>query len=319
MTSIAGPLSPLPQHIDATERVCFVQCPQKFYREFCEGRRPSGLSVDLHAGGCFSVAVEEVYKQFCAGNTDPEIYLGHALLRYTQEWGDFPKLAEHMPKKTVKTFERVWAAVEDYFRTYNPETDHVQPHRNALGEPSVEFTFAIPLDDPIFPRHPSGEPFIYCGRFDLLGRIESLGGAIAPLDNKTTGRTPSNFSEQWDLRSQFIGYVWACRTLGLDCRYLVARGTVILTKEIRQLEVVKPYSDHLIDLWYHQLARDLHRMVNCWNAGYFDYDLGEACTAYGMCIFAEACQSPTPDAWLNNFEVRHWNPLHRDPSKTEAA
>lgn len=312
-------LQPLPQHIDSTMRTAFAECPRKFYNEFACGYRPAGLSVDLHAGSCFSVAVEEVYKQFCAGQRDPEVYLGMSLLKFTEAWGDFPKTADQMPKKTVKTFENVWRAVEDYFKVYNPETDHVKPHTNALGEPSVEFSFAIPLDDPIFPRHPSGEPFIYCGRFDLLGVLADLGGAIAPLDNKTTGRTPSNFSEQWDLRAQFLGYVWACRTLGLDVRYLVARGTVILTKEIKQLEVVKPYSDYLIELWYKQLARDLHRMVACWNEGYFDYDLGEACTAYGMCIFAEACQSPNPDSWLSNFEVRRWNPLNRDPSKSEAA
>ena len=53
----------LPLHIDSTMMSCARSCLQKFFREFVEGYRPAGISIDLHAGGCFASALEETYKQ----------------------------------------------------------------------------------------------------------------------------------------------------------------------------------------------------------------------------------------------------------------
>jgi hypothetical protein len=45
-----------------------------------------------------------------------------------------------------------------------------------------------------------------------------------------------------------------------------------------------------------QLLRDLKRMQECWEEGYWDYDLDHACTEYGGCVFRQAClmRDPTP-------------------------
>ena len=53
----------LPPYIDATMMSCFRSCPRKFYNEFILGLRPSGLSVDLHAGGAFAHALEVVRSE----------------------------------------------------------------------------------------------------------------------------------------------------------------------------------------------------------------------------------------------------------------
>lgn len=52
----------LPLNVDSTMMSCFRSCPQKFFREFVQGYRPAGISIDLHAGGAFALALEEVYK-----------------------------------------------------------------------------------------------------------------------------------------------------------------------------------------------------------------------------------------------------------------
>jgi hypothetical protein len=54
-------------------------------------------------------------------------------------------------------------------------------------------------------------------------------------------------------------------------------------------------------------------MVAAWKEGYWDFNLGEACGAYGGCKFTDACKSDTPDQWIvGEFEQKVWNPLARE-------
>ena len=206
-----NPSASLPTYIDSTMMSTFRQCPQKFYTEFCLNLRPASLSIDLHAGGCFASALENVYRHYWAGATFEEAKL-RAFGEYMDQWGDFVSNKPSSPK----TRERVWEAVEEYFRRWSPETDPVQP-LNKSGGGAYEFTFALPLPTADrtggFPRHPSGEPFIYAGRFDLLGVWNDR-----PIirDEKTTTSIGSSWANQWGLRSQFMGYVWACQQSGID-------------------------------------------------------------------------------------------------------
>lgn len=310
----------LPAYMDSTMMSCFRSCPRKFYNEFVLGLRPSGISVDLHAGGAFAHSLEVVRKEVHLNRRS----LSEALLRghaaFEIYWGDFT-IPE--TKKTNKTPDRVWAAVENYFKTYPPMTDHIQPYR-VNGQPTFEFTFAIPLEPTIadpgqarqdsFPLHPvTKEPWLYVGRFDMLG--EYLGRPIVE-DDKTSGSGHyAGWSEKWDLRSQFIGYTWACQQLGFDVEDVCVRGVGIQKTQIAQAEVIKPYSNHLRALWLNQLRRDLWRLTDMYNEGYFDYNLGDSCNDFGNCMFVQPCQSPDPEPWLKTFDVRRWDPTKADPTK----
>jgi hypothetical protein len=318
----------LPLHIDSTMIASSRRCMQLFEKEFIHGYRPKGgKSIDLHAGGCFAAAVEEVYTQVHVNKRSLADALTVAQVRFDLEWGDF-EIPEW--KKTSKTWERVWTAVaggtspddEGYFQRYPPLTDHVQPYFNAQGKPTFEFTFAIPLEPTDvygdrnfpttgFPTHPSGSPFIYSGRLDMMGTY--LGRPVW-RDEKTSKNNPNsnnNWSEQWDLRSQFIGYTWALRQMGIDCEGGIVRGIGILKEKIGHAEAHKTYSQFLIDRWYEQLRRDLWRIRRAWDEGYWDYNLSDACTSYGNCMFTRVCQSTTPESWLNEFEIRKWSPLNK--------
>jgi hypothetical protein len=300
----------LPQHVDATMIACLRSCGQKFRNEFVYGLRPPGLSIDLHAGGAFAHALEVVRKEIFINGRSMDEALIRANAAFEIYWGDF-QIPEH--KTTTKRPDRVWAAVEAYFNQYSPRTDHIQPYFVG-GKPTFEFTFAIPLDIIGFPRHPvTKDPFLYTGRFDMLG--EYLGLPII-ADDKTSGQGHyAGWSEKWDLRSQFIGYTWACQTLGIKADSVVVRGVGILMKTIALAEAIKPYSDDLRSRWLEQLRRDLWRIVKMWNDGYWDYNFAESCTAYGNCVYATACQSRDPEPWLKNFDVRRWNPTAIDPTK----
>jgi hypothetical protein len=83
--------------------------------------------------------------------------------------------------------------------------------------------------------------------------------------------------------------------------------------QIVHAEAIKTYSGHLIAKWLEQLRRDLHRLVACHSDNYFDYNLGDTCTAYGTCSFLPVCQSNNPETWLQDFQVSHWSPLDKSP------
>ena len=53
-------------------------------------------------------------------------------------------------------------------------------------------------------------------------------------------------------------------------------------------------------------------MQQCWEEGWWDYDLDHACSEYGGCQFTRVCKSNDPEAWLPMyFEKRVWDPLAR--------
>lgn len=316
----------LPLYIDATQRSCFVSCPQKFYKEFVLGLRPPGLSIDLHAGACFASALEETYRGIYEYGLSLEDALLRAHARFCVEWGDF-QVPEW--KRTAKTMDRVWEAIagdgthdgRGYFQEYPPHTDEIKPYLTSEGRPTMEYTFDIPLE-PItdtlewggFPLHPSGQPFHYCGRFDMLGQRD---GRPIARDEKTGSSIGADWAGKWRLRSQFIGYVWALQSCGLPATEICVRGIAILKTKIVHAQSIQSYSQELIARWHEQLRRDLWRLRRSWDEGQWDFNLGETCTSYGNCVFLDSCTSGDPLRWLSDMEVRRWNPLDKNPARVE--
>jgi hypothetical protein len=295
----------LPIVVDSTTMGDFHDCGQKFVWGRLHGLQATAVSIDLHAGGCFASAIETLYTSAYKEEVSLDIALARALYVFEKQWGDFiiPE-----GKKTTKTKDRVWAAVESYLDTYHPPTDWVEPWPDV--ENPFEYSFAVPLTRQTtgldMPMHPSGDPFLYCGRFDMIGKHS---GIPVIRDEKTTTSIAYNWSDQFGLRSQFIGYCWAMQTLGFNINTVVIRGVGILKTEIQHKELIKQYPRFLTERWLVHLQRDLERMVDSWETRVWDYSLGNACTNYGGCQYRALCESPTPEQWANNYVVRHWNPL----------
>lgn len=307
----------LPAHVDSTMISTFRSCPQKFFNEFCLGLR-SETSIDLHAGAVFSATLERFYREVYKNGCDIPTALGRAYQTFVHDWAGFVLINPKHPK----TEANMWAAVESYVGTYPPKTDPCQPY--TANAESFEFSFAIPLDFPGFPMHPiSGDPFLYVGRFDQLGMWN---GRPVVRDEKTAQRLETNWSEKWDLRSQFLGYCWALQHNGIKCNTAIVRGVIITTKEVRQVEAIKVYPQFLIDRWFEVLKRDTTRLAKMWNFyqnmvdtgmdfpnSAFDFNLADSCTAYSGCPYVSLCSSPKPELWYSNFSVKRWNPLDRNP------
>lgn len=303
----------LPSHIDSTMITCWRGCQRKFYNEFVLGLRLPGLSIDLHAGACFAAARETVAREMWLNNRSYADALLRAEAQFQVAWGDF-----EIPdfKRSPKTRERIWEAVLDYFREYPPMTDPCRPYIDAAGNPTFEYSFAIPLERTHkgrdYPVHPvTGDPFLYTGRFDMLG---SLNGRPTPLDDKTASSIGHYWSDIWALRNQFMGYTWACRQCGFDTEGVLVRGIAVLKTEFKHAEHYQTYSQDLLDRWEDQLCTDLWRICRAvWDAKW-EYDFADNCISYFKpCMFMDSCVAKDPLPWLSNMEVRRWNPLTKNP------
>lgn len=306
-----------PAYIDSTMRATFVQCEQRFFNQYCRRLATTSTSPDLHAGGAVAAALEAARVAFYRDGVSREAARDICFAAFTKFWGDYEP-----PERHNKTFTNVWAALDDYaspdgkqvgyLAKYPLDTDQVQPFVGADGNPSVEFSFAIPLP---FAHPVSGEPIMYVGRFDMFG---VYGGGNYCVDEKTTGRGFSyNWTEQWGLRGQFLGYCWAAKQSGFRCEGAIIRGIAILKTEIKHLQAVKAIPNFMLDRWFEQLKHDVSRMLSCWERNYFSYDFAEACSSYGGCQYMQMCSAANPDIWLGDYTERMWNPLAKDPTETK--
>lgn len=298
----------IPLFIDSTAMRTFRNCPQRYYNEFILGlTSDEGINPHLHAGGCLASALEDVYEQIYIHNWSQEDAIDLASAKFDIRWQDYVP-----PERIYKTRERTWAAVLAYFKKWPALHDPCRPYFNDDGKPTFEFSFSLPLNEENtgiadWPLNPaSQEPWLYSGRFDFLGNIK---GVPVIRDEKTTGSIGATWSSKWRLRSQFLGYVWACRSQGIPIQRVIVRGIAIQARDIKLAEAEPLYSDFLIQRWLHQLRRDLWRLTDCIEQGYFDYNLDDGCTSYGMCPFMDLCASRNPAGYYKDFGVRHWDPL----------
>lgn len=304
MTTIQRPM--FPPAIDSTFLSAFRSCPRKAFLTYVEHWKPQNESVHLVAGAAFAAGVEASRRAFYVDGVGAEDACGLGLQALMHSYGDF-----ECPADSAKSLERMCGALEFYFDRYPLGNDGATPI--LVGEKrGIEFSFAQPLDI----RHPeTGDPILYTGRADA---ICTFNDGIFVFDEKTASQLGASWSRQWDMRSQFTGYIWAARETGIDVQGAVVRGVSILKTKYDTLEAITYRAPWEIDRWLEQVYRDIARMLQCWEQGYWDYSLDHACTEYGGCSLQIVCKSPEPEKWLPMyFERRVWDPLAREEVSVE--
>jgi hypothetical protein len=293
-------------------RGSFASCPRKFYWEFIRRIGPKRLSIHLHFGATFARGLEVFRKTYYTNPPEASTSalrhqeaLGVALEAMILEWGHYPEAEDE-----TKTLWTCLAALVFYFEQHPPYTDIIQPYYKSDGTPAVEFSFALPTNI----LHPAtGEPILYAGRFDLLGLYDGL---MFVVDEKTTSQMGPSWSKSWTLRAQFTGYVYAAKSFGHPVVGAIARGVAIRKSGFDVGDAMVQTPSWQIDRWWHQLHRDIERMLDCWREGFWDYNLDSTCTAYGGCAFQDLCTVSAPEAWVESaYAPRHWDPLALDPLK----
>lgn len=304
----------LPSYIDNSMISTFRACPQKFFQQYIMKRALKSKSPDLHAGGASAHALEYVRKAFYLEGLSQEEALEKGFLAFMQFWGDYEpplKKGKEHPKSFINTF----SAIESYLQKWPLAEDVVKPYPHV--ENPFEFSFALPL--PV--QHPAtSEPLLYAGRFDMLGEYTSLPFVV---DEKTGGSIGDEWSRQWNMRGQFMGYTWATRQTGINAVGAIIRGSSIQKTVNNHAEVIITYDDWELERWYKQLIKTVERIVKMYlvwlhseDDEVWDYDYGDACQAYWGCSMQLICGSRDREAWVGEYETSIWNPLDKDPTET---
>jgi len=302
-----------PALIDSSMRSDFVACPRQFQWRTMYNLAQLQPSIHLHAGATFAKGIETFRLKYYRDGLDIANSFADAMAAMILEWGDFEPAWSWDDELENKSLDRLIIALGMYIEQYNPMTDHIQP-RIVNGVPSVEFTFALPIPDVYHPD--TGEPLLYAGRFDMIGVYNE---AEFNVDEKTTKQFGPTWAQQWRMRGQFIGYAWAAREYGHTTVGTIVRGIRFTKTAIDFQEAIVYHPQWEIDRWLIQLQHDAQRMIQCYENGYFDYDLSSACSSYGGCSYRTLCESETPERWVDGYYTRRiWNPLDPNPEEGES-
>jgi hypothetical protein len=292
---------PFPEVLDSTIIAAFRSCPQKAFREFMEHWKSKDLSVHLHAGASYAHGLEAARRAYYEENKSSEDSVALGVGALIQHYGDF-----NCPEDSPKSATRTAGALEFYFSRYPLGEDKATPLTLPGGKRAIEFGGVEILDE----THPvTGNPLQYSWRMDMACNFQ---GMKLGEDDKTASQLGASWPRQWDLRSQFTGYVWGAAKHGITLNGFLVRGVSILKTKYDTLEAITYRPDWQIDRWYGQLMRDIQRMKRCWEEGYFDFNLDHACTEYGGCQFRQVCLTQDPQSMLEQlFQRRKWDPVLR--------
>lgn len=297
-TQIAFPLA-----IDSTMRNAFVSCEQKYWYEFVECLGSPSPSIHLHAGACFAKGLEVFRRSYFLEGKPENESVDDARIAMLIEWGDFEPMFSWSIGAYTKALDTLFDALDFYLATWPPESDPVRPWIHE-GQIAVEFTFALPIPGTKHPQ--TGDPILYCGRFDQLAVYND---AMYVEDDKTASQLGASWLNQWEMRSQFTGYVWAAHEYDYPVVGAIVRGISFLKTGFGSAQAVTMREDWKIERWLAQLKRDVDRMIDLYANRDANLNLGESCTAYGGCPYVKLCNSPNPELWKSEYTRREWNPL----------
>lgn len=293
--------APFPTVIDSTLMAAFKSCPHKAHLEYIQHWKIRAESVHLVAGAAYASGIEAARRAFYIDGKGEADSVALGLAECLRAYGDY-----QCPADSAKSAERTAGALEFYFSHYRLGQDKAVPMVLPGGASGIEFNFLEPLEI----VHPeTGEPLLYSGRMDMMCEYE---GMKLGEDDKTTSQLGASWPRQWDLRSQFTGYVWGAARAGIKLDGFLVRGVSILKTKYDTLEAITYRPAWMLERWYEQLHRDLRRMIASWESGYFDLNLDHACAEYGGCPFKSVCQMRDPTPLLRQqFERRRWDPVAR--------
>lgn len=296
-----------PEVIDNSARSAFVKCPTSWMYGYGRMLASPVTNIHLHAGGAFAYGLETARKSFFDKGLPVEQSIGlgaEALIKYYGSYEPDPDAA--------KTCERMVGALFEYFIEYPMDENPVRPLQIGPSKHAIEFRFGVPL--PI--KHPvTGNPLLYGGRFDMLGVYNDT---LFAVDEKTASQLGAQWSNNWELDSQFTGYCWAAQQFGYPVAGAIIRGVSILKERYGHAQAIVYRPEWQITRWLEELLDNVSDMIRFWERNRYPLALDKAaCNSYGGCGFKSLCLSPTPEVWVaSSFVRREWNPLHEsEPGK----
>lgn len=303
----------MPEVVDNTKLSAYAKCPKQFYWAHLQGLQPGKKSIHLHAGASFATCMEKFRESFYGQeNTgDYDVAVREGLYALIRSYG-IDEARDNDPAwlASAKSWEGMACAYLHTVAYWDPRQDLLKPVIDENGKPTVECSFAIPLE---IDNPSTNQPYLFHGRYDMLG---SYGGSLFIEDDKTASQLGASWSGQWDLRSQFTGYCKGAQAFGVGVAGAIIRGTAILKTKVTHAEAIVYRPDFLIENW----ERDVEHLLKEMNKSFAENNwptlgtFNEQCNAYGGCDYKQLCSSPDPEAWLSNYHRQFWDPTNPEAS-----
>jgi hypothetical protein len=292
-----------PKAIDNTMLSDYKSCSQKFAYRHIFGRNTVLESIHLSFGSAYADGCEAARLAFWGQNHTPEESISIGVRKILSH--SYPGDLDEFEKKSL--FRCVHAMVS-MFEKYGFADDPLQPVMLPSG-PALEFSFAIPFPIP----HPeTGDPLLYTGRYDMWGTFSDY---EVLMDDKSASRGGDQWDKKWDLRAQFLGYLWGHRQYRKSIKSVLIRSPILLQNELKLLQTLKHYDEYLIEDWYHSTLYFINKMIEDWKHKLFHRVYDDSCTSYFGCDYRQVCSSPRFMEQRNldtNFpEISFWRPMER--------
>lgn len=290
-----------PEVIDSSMLAAFKTCPQLFFKTYIAQWKSKTEKVDLHAGKAFARGLEVARRGYFEEGRQADEAEALGLGALVKAYGDF-----ECPPDNPKSLERMAGAYAYYMDHYPLTMNTGFPIVLPGGKRAIEVSFAHPMAI----DHPeTGQPIVIVGRGDM---VCNYAGAVYGEDDKTTKQLGPTWSQQWDLRGQFLGYTWGFRRSSLDIAGFLIRGVSILKTKYDTQEAIVNFSDWELDRWYGETLEWIADMIQAWKTKRWRYNLDHSCTIYGGCGFRTVCKAQNETPWLEQyFERRKWDPVTR--------
>lgn len=282
-------------------------CRFRWFRKYVQHLGGTSVSSDLFAGQLFATACEITRKAiFDTGmDEDEAIALGKSHILEAENIRD-----------GIKTNERTALAFSNYMRQFSSSS--VLPARLTDGTHAIEYKFEVDTGIP----HPDikDRNILFTGRLDLVG-IDRYNGRedFYVVDEKTTKnvfRVPGTkipdidkVKVEYVCRGQFIGYVFACRKLGLPVSKTIVRKVPILTNPEPAFEFTVDCNEAMLSRWEMATFGTIEELVERykWLKQHSDADprsvftpvYNDACHSWGqVCAYHAGCILPEGDEIL---------------------
>lgn len=294
---------PFPKVLDNTMVSAYRLCPRKFVWRHGEMLQRTETSIHLLSGGAYAKGLEVVRKCYF----DKGLSFDESLARGAGALYAAFGMVEPHPKYSNKSATNLVGALAYYFEQW-PIDRIIKPYRpSPEARHTIEWNFSVPIPGISHPE--SGEPLLYCGRFDMIGQHEMY-PCLLGEDDKTTSQLGQSWFDKWRLSNQILGYCWGAREHNLQLGGFNIRGISLLKNSFGHSEAIKLVNEWEIDRFVSNLQLTVRRMLSDWERGTWEMDMGHACAQFGGCDYLPLCEAPDPSPWIElNYVVNEWNPL----------
>ena len=276
---------PLPATYDNTMLSTYLECPQKFFWTHIRELRKIGTGVAADFGAWMHTVLAHYYTAILEGEKRSVELMKHCVAE-VPAWPESADLLDSL--YTQATGEFLLTAYAEHYKG------------ERLEPTMVEQSFALPIEG----------QFLYVGRIDLVGIVESVNSIV---DHKTTTRLGPSFIRKISPNRQGTGYIWALRQYVDDISSFVLNG-IRVTANRKNPGFVRTFPanrmEYDIDKWQKDTLEIIEHILRSYQRRSWIMNT-DACSNFGDCPYRTLClmrKDPYELRPPGTYEHHRWEP-----------